>query len=77
MGDEDEIGERSTAPKGPDEWKIVWRGVTRANRAWIIIGPIYAVMSNLKAIAFVLLLILYINRPEILAAIEALFGVKE
>ncbi len=78
MGDDKENpADRTTAPKGPEEWRFIWRGAERANRAGPIIDPIYAVVSNWRAIAIVVIVILWLNKPEILTALQTIFGVKE
>ena len=75
MGENDEnAADRKTPAKTPGDWDYLWNGAEKAHKAWLIVGPLHAVLANWKAIIFVLLLILYINKPEILTAIETLLG---
>ncbi len=77
MDNNDNPAERTTAPKGPDEWRYIWLGAERANRAGPVIDPIYAVVTNWKAIAIVIIVILWLNKPEIITALQTIFGVEE
>ena len=74
--DEDNIAANHAAPKTPDEWRAIRAGVDKAHKAWVIVGPVHAVVVNWKALMIVLALVIYINRPEIIAALRALAGVK-
>ena len=75
--DEDNIAANHAAPKTPDEWRTIRAGVDKAHKAWTIVGPIHAVVANWKALAIVVAVIIYINRPDIIAALRVLAGVKE
>lgn len=70
--DEDAISKASDPPATPDEWRVIRDGVDKAHKGWIIIGPFYAVVTNWKAILIVLGVILYINQPDIIAALRVL-----
>ncbi len=74
MSEEENPADRVTPAKTQSDWKFIWDGAEKSHKAWVIIGPLHAVLANWKAIVFVLLLILYINKPEILKAIETLLG---
>ena len=73
---DDDVTARRTPPENADEWAYLWRGAHRANVSWPIVGPIYAFAVNWKAWAIGLAFLLWINRPEVLAALTALMGVK-
>ncbi len=49
----------------------------KSDKMWIIVGPIYAVFENWKALGIVGVIIIWINRPEILAALKTLAGVGQ
>jgi hypothetical protein len=68
--------ERKTPPESSDEWAFLWRGAERANEAWIVTGPVVAVIRNWKAWAIGLAFFLWINRPDILAALTTIMGGK-
>lgn len=76
MSDDDLKIHKSEPPKNEQEWQRFHRAAWRADRAWPIIKPIDAVVSNWKAIVAVVILIAWINSPEIMAAIQTLAGVK-
>lgn len=68
--------ERKTPPENPDEWAFLWRGAERGNEGWIIVGPVVAIVRNWKAWALALAFFLWINRPDILAALQTIMGAK-
>jgi hypothetical protein len=74
MSDEENPADRVTPAKTQSDWKFIWDGAEKSHKTWVIIGPLHSVLVNWKAIVFVLLLILYINKPEILKAIETILG---
>ena len=69
--------ERTTPPETPDEWAFIWRGAERANDAWTITGPIVAIVRNWKTWATCLGLLLWFNRPDVLAALQVIMGGKQ
>lgn len=77
MDENETPADRKTPAKSHEDWSYIWNGAEKAHKAWLIVGPLHAVLANWKAIIFVLLLILYINKPEILRAIETLLGGAE
>ena len=76
MSDDLETGR--TTPPTDDEWPHIWKKLERADslssKAWVIVGPVYAVVTNWKAIAIIVAGVAWLNRPEILAAIAVLVG---
>jgi hypothetical protein len=76
MGRDDDakIAANTSPPDTPEEWESIRSGVDKSHKAWVIIGPFYAVVINWKAIAIVVGIIVYINRPDIIAAIGVLAG---
>lgn len=73
---DDDVTARKTPPVDEKEWAYLWRGAHRANISWPIVGPIYAFVVNWKAWAIGLAFLLWINRPEVLAALTTLMGGK-
>ena len=71
MGDDDDISTRKNAPD-QKEWPTVWRAVDRANKSWLITGPIHAVVTNWKALGVIGVLVLWLNSPKVIAAVAAL-----
>jgi hypothetical protein len=71
---DDDLAERSTAPKTAEEWRYIWRGATRGNRAGPVIDPIHSVATNWKAVAAVIAAILALNMTELRAAVAMLLG---
>lgn len=48
----------------------------RVGLIWPIVRPIHAVVTNWKALALVVGIVAYLNRPEIIAALRVLAGVE-
>lgn len=71
---DDEIVTRTKPPETADEWAYLWRGAHRANVSWPIVGPVHAFVTNWKAWMIGVLFLLWINRPEVLAAITLILG---
>lgn len=67
---------KGEAPKDEDEWRRIHRAAWRADQTWPISKPVVAVFSNWKAIIFVMVAIAWLNKPEIVAALTVLTGVK-
>jgi len=73
---EDDITGRSTPPKTPEEWAYIWRGARWGHASWVIVGPLHAFITNWKAWVAGILFLLWINRPEVLAALSVVLGVE-
>ncbi len=76
MSDDLETG-RTTPPKD-EEWASIWKKLDRADslssKAWVIVGPIYAVVTNWKALGLIIAGVAWLNRPEIIAALTTIAG---
>lgn len=72
--DDENIAANVSPPTTPEEWQSIRAGVDKSHKAWIIIGPFYAVVTNWKAIAIVVGIIVYMNRPDIIAALRIIAG---
>lgn len=72
MKDKDPFGRKE--PPNEDEWPRIWKAIERSEMSWIIIGPLHAVVSNWKALVVIAGIIVWINSPEIVAALAVLFG---
>ena len=58
----------------PKERQRIRTSADRADKTWLIIGPLHAVVSNWRALAVILALIAWFNRPEIANAVAVLIG---
>lgn len=77
MATDDDLNiHRSEAPRDEDEWRRIHRAAWRADQTWPISKPIVAVFSNWRAICVVVVAIAWLNKPEIVAALTTLAGVK-
>lgn len=63
MSDDLKTG-RTTPPKD-DEWKHIWPALDKSDKAWTIVGPIWAVVSNWKALLAIAGVVAWINSGEI------------
>jgi hypothetical protein len=75
MTDDDPTG-RKTPPDLPSEWAYLWKGAQLAHAAWPIVRPIHAFVTNWKAVAAGVIFLVWVNRPEIIAALSVLVGGK-
>lgn len=74
MTSKDPFGRKN--PPEEEEWPRIWRAVERSELAWIIVGPIHAVVSNWKALVVIAGVVVWLNSPKIIAALTALLGVS-
>ena len=72
MGDDERDHTARETPPEHDEWHIIWRAVDRANKSWIITGPIHAVVTNWKALLVIGALVLWLNSPKVIAVLAEL-----
>lgn len=72
-GDDDLETGRKTPPEA-HEWQGIWAALERANKGWVITAPIYAVVSNWKALALAATVVLMLNGARILEILEAYLG---
>ena len=72
--DEDSIAANHEPPKTAEEWRVIRAGVDKSHKAWVIVGPIHAVVTNWKALAIVAAVVVWINRPDIVTALQLLTG---
>lgn len=63
---------RGTPPETKEDWQYIWLNSDRSDKMWIIVGPIYAIFYYWRAFVVIGFLILSLNSPRIIAAIEAL-----
>ena len=75
--DEEAAARRDTPPATAGEWAMVWLAIERIDKAWTVVGPVYAVVSNWKALLFVFAFVAWINRPGIAEAIRVIVGVEK
>ena len=75
--DEDTIAASHEPPKTGEEWRVIRDGVDKSHKAWMIVGPFHAVVTNWKALAIVVFIIAWANNPKILAAIALITGVPQ
>lgn len=65
---------RGTPPK-EEEWAGVWSALEKADKGWVITGPIYAVVSNWKALSVTIGVIIVLNREEVQNLVMAILKV--
>lgn len=66
MSDEDDLTTRRSAAETPEDWAHVWGAADKAHKAWVVVGPIWAVVSNWKAIAGLVAFVLWVNYEGVL-----------
>lgn len=64
---------RNTPPKD-DEWPSIWSAIDKAHKGWVVVGPIWAVVSNWKALSVVVGVVLWFNRGGVIEILLALSG---
>ena len=69
-----DLAERDTPPQTPEEWRFIWRGSARGNKAGPIIDPVYTVGANWKVLAIAFVILMWVNSPRIKAAVAVLTG---
>lgn len=76
MADDDKRYGRKEPPE-EHEWQYIWRSLEKSDKGWIITGPIYAVVSNWKALAVIVVIIAWLNQPKIIALISEIAGMAQ
>lgn len=72
-----DYGRRKTPPENEEEHAYLWDSADKAQKAWRITGPVYAVVSNWKAGVAVIAFVVWLNSPEVVPALKALLGVAK
>lgn len=65
---------RTTPPETPEEWQQYWEDREYIERSRPFLSPLVAVGENWKALLIVATMVLMIQSPRIIAAIEVLAG---
>lgn len=68
---------RQTPPETDEEWQRIWQAVDYAEKSFAVSGPVYAVVSNWKPWAIGIGLFMWLQRTEVLAALEVILGVAK
>ncbi len=68
---------RKTPPENDGDWLHIWSGIEKAHDAWLIAGPLVALVKNWKAWAVGAAIYAYMRSPDIVAAIDTLMGVAK
>jgi len=74
MADDDLHTYRKTPPETDEDWQKLHRSMARADKAWIVTGPISAFAENRKAWAFGIMMFLLLQRNELPALLEMITG---
>ncbi len=74
MSDKKNPLKRSQPPNSDDEWIYLFDGIEKAHLSWIVTAPIVAVVKNWKGLLVVVAVVLGLNSPRIIDAIEAILG---
>lgn len=67
---------RGGPPETDEHWAWLYDGASKGHKGWSIVGPIFAVVTNWKALAAIFAVVAFFNRPEIAAAVQVLIGGK-
>lgn len=72
----DDPSGRKTPPENENDWGYIWGGAHGGHdvKKSPIFKLIIALEKNWKAAAFVVVFVAWVNRPEIVAAIQVLAG---
>jgi hypothetical protein len=71
--DDDKYGRKD--PPARDEWPHIFDGIQKSHKMWIIVGPIFAVVSNWKALVAIVIFVAWLNQSEIAAILATLTGI--
>lgn len=76
MADDEEKYGRKEPPER-DEWPHIFDGIHKSHKMWIIVGPVFAVVSNWKALVVITLVVAWLNHPKIAAILATLTEVGQ
>lgn len=76
MSDNDPLG-RATPPDGEDDHRRIWSAVDKAEKAWVIVGSLHAIVSNWKPLVVLMILIGILSGPEVLAFLASTWGINQ
>ena len=76
MADDDLHSYRKTPPETDEDWQRLHRSMARADKSWIVTGPMSAFAEYRKAWAFAVFIVtfLMLRKGELPAVIELLTG---
>ena len=74
MADEDLHTYRKAPPDTDEDWQRLHRAMDRADRSWIVTGPMSAFAVTWKAWVFALSLMLILRRTEVDALLDMMAG---
>ncbi|MEB3211100.1 MAG: hypothetical protein VKL39_07080 [Leptolyngbyaceae bacterium] len=63
----DDPGSRRDPPHTDSDWIYMWSGAGKAHKAWVIVGPISAAVTNWKAWVIIAGIVGFIRGPDLLA----------
>lgn len=67
---------RSTPPND-DEWPWIWKALENSDKSWVIVGPIWSVVSNWKALCVLFAVVAFIKGDELTAILRGVLGVVQ
>lgn len=72
-----EYGRRKTPPKTDEEHAHIWDSSEKAQKAWVVVGPIHAAVTNWKGWAVIVLVFGFLKGDKVVnAVINFLEGMK-
>lgn len=71
----DEKKSRRKTPPEANEWADIWEAIDKANYAWIVVGPIHALVKNWKALIVIAGVVVWLNNARIIQALSVIMGV--
>lgn len=77
MADDDDKYGRKDPPE-PHEWPHIFDGIQKSHKMWKVVGPFYAIVSNMKALIGIAVLLVLWNlawsNPEFVASVRVIMG---
>lgn len=73
LDDDDKITRRDP-PETPEDWGFLWHGANNGHKAWKTVEPVAMLAKNWKFIVGCVVVAAWLNKPEIIAAIQTLAG---
>ena len=77
MNNEDYRHYPKVPPETEEDWQRLHQAAERANKTWIVTGPMVAFVTNWKAWLVMLGFVALMRRSEVIAVVDLLTGVAK
>ena len=67
---DDDLTRRRTPADSEDDWMHLWSAADKAHKAWTVVGPIWAVISNWKTLVTVLVALVWLEGERVIAFVQ-------